>query len=115
MADVSAKTDPSTNKVQSTHLIINTIQNFCGDSCLQKHLIANQIKCQLSSGCPRKFVKAIGHFIHGKWFCSPACAEKDPDTQKIKDMLERKERGEPLEDNDEDDMDLDGETGDVDL
>ena len=111
MADVSAKTDPSTNKVQSTHLIINTIQNFCGDSCLQKHLIANQIKCQLSSG----FVKAIGHFIHGKWFCSPACAEKDPDTQKIKDMLERKERGEPLEDNDEDDMDLDGETGDVDL
>ena len=71
--------------------------------------MANQIKCQLGPECSRRFVKAIGHFVHGKWFCSPACADKDPEIQKIKDMLERKERGEP-----EDDDDLEG-GDDVDL
>jgi hypothetical protein len=80
MADIHAKTDPVTNK------------NFCSDACLQKHLMANQIACQYSgdSECRRKFVKAMGHFRHGKWFCSPACADKDPEIKKIQEMLDGK-------------------------
>ena len=51
----------------------------------------------------------MGHFMHGKWFCSPACADKDPDTKRISDMLERKERGEVSDD----DQDVEGEEIDI--
>ena len=27
--------------------------------------------------------------MHGKWFCSEPCSEKDPETQELKEMLER--------------------------
>jgi hypothetical protein len=50
--------------------------------------------------------------MHGKWFCSPACAERDPETLRIRAMLERKERGE-IEEEDEEEF---GESqGEVDL
>ena len=99
MSDTAAKTDPVTGK------------NFCSDGCLQKHLLSNQISCQLDGkGCPKKFVKAMGHFQHGKWFCSPACADKDGEVQKIKEMIARK--GIVEEVNDED---LDGVGDEVDL
>lgn len=54
-------------------------------------------------------MKAKGHFEHGAWFFSPACADKDPEVQRIREMIARKERGEP-----EVDVDLDGDD-DVDL
>ena len=85
--------------------------------------MANQIACQLvptqgQQPCTRKFVKAVGHFLHGKWFCSPACADKDPEVKKIKEMLEKKERGEDIvpknTEEEIDDVDLEG-TGEVDL
>ena len=41
-------------------------------------------------------MKSVGHFMHGKWFCSKACADKDPETKNIQEMLERKERGEDI-------------------
>lgn len=94
MSDIAAKTDPVSNK------------SFCSDACLQKHLVSNQISCQLDGkGCSKKFVKAMGHFMHGKWFCSPACADRDGEVQKIKEMIEKKEKGIIEEVNDED---LDG-------
>jgi hypothetical protein len=101
MADIYAKTDPVTNK------------NFCSDACLQKHLMTSQIKCQNEGGdgCTKKFVKSMGHFQHGKWFCSPACAEKDPEVKKIKEMLENKDK--VVQEIDDDD--LDGVDGEVDL
>jgi len=71
----------------------------------------NQIKCQFES-CTRKFVKSMGHFTHGKWFCSPSCSDKDPETRKIKEMLEKKALG--INEPDINDEDLDGD-GDVDL
>lgn len=80
--------------------------------------MAHQILCQLvgETRCPRKFVKSLGYFVHGKWFCSPACADKDPEVKKIKEMLEKKERGEDIiQEDDEDYGDLDAEGGDVDL
>lgn len=70
--------------------------------------MANQVSCQGES-CSRKFVKAQGHFVHGAWFCSPACADKDPEVLRIREMIARKERGEP-----DIDVDLDGDD-DVDL
>jgi len=53
----------------------------------------------------------MGHFSHGKWFCSPACAEKDPEVKKIKEMLENKDKVV----DELDDEELDGVTGEVDL
>ena len=37
-------------------------------------------------GCAHKFMKVVGCFVHGKWFCSEECSKKDPDTQKIEDL-----------------------------
>ena len=37
--------------------------------------------------CGKNFLKANGLNLHGKWFCSEVCADKDPDTKKITDML----------------------------
>ncbi len=54
----------------------------------------------------------MGHFLHGKWFCSPACAEKDTEVMKIKEMIEKKEKGIIDE---VDDEDLDGIGDEVDL
>ena len=54
----------------------------------------------------------MGHFGHGKWICSPACGDKDPETQKIRDMLEKKAQG--FREPDINDDDLDGDD-DVDL
>jgi hypothetical protein len=34
-------------------------------------------------------VKIVGQFVHGKWFCSEACSLKDPETQKLQEMLEK--------------------------
>lgn len=54
--------------------------------------------------------------MHGKWFCSPACSEKDTEVKKIKEMIERKEKGEDIIKEEEEDYgDLDAEGGDVDL
>ena len=62
-------------------------------------------------------MKSLGHFLHGKWFCSPACSEKDPEAQKIKEMLEKKASGiveKPIDEED-DDEDEGAESGDIDL
>lgn len=75
--------------------------------------MANQITCQLKSDasiCNRKFVKSMGHFLHGKWFCSPACADKDPETLKVQEMIDKKDN--PI--NEEDEYDLEGGS-DVDI
>jgi hypothetical protein len=32
----------------------------------------------------------MGHFSHGKWFCSPACSEKDPEVKRVREMIEKK-------------------------
>ena len=37
-------------------------------------------------GCTHKFMKVVGCFVHGKWFCSEECSKKDPETQKIEDL-----------------------------
>jgi ubiquitin C-terminal hydrolase len=37
--------------------------------------------------CGKTFLKSNGLNCHGKWFCNDDCAEKDPDTKKIIDML----------------------------
>ena len=55
--------------------------------CYDKNMLSNGIKCELES-CPKRFVKTVGHFIHGKWFCSEACSEEDPDTRKMKELYE---------------------------
>jgi len=33
-------------------------------------------------------VKVAGLFVHGKWFCTEECSEKDPDTKSMKDLYE---------------------------
>ena len=33
------------------------------------------------------FLKAQGEHVHGKWFCTEACANKDPQTKQMMDLL----------------------------
>lgn len=37
--------------------------------------------------CGKTFLKSDGLNLHGKWFCGDACAESDPETKGIIDML----------------------------
>ena len=72
--------------------------------------MANGIKCELVS-CDKRFVKTVGHFIHGKWFCSEQCGDQDPDTLKIKQLYEN-----GIEFNNENGDDDDyGDGGEIDL
>ncbi|CDW76639.1 sam domain containing protein [Stylonychia lemnae] len=64
-----------------------TKRHFCSQGCYDKNMQANQIPCQYEE-CSKRFVKVVGTFVHGKWFCSEACAELDPETQRLRDMLE---------------------------
>lgn len=41
------------------------------------------------SGCSKRFIKIVGVFVHGKWFCSEQCSDLDPETQKLKELLEK--------------------------
>lgn len=34
-------------------------------------------------------MKIVGHFIHGKWFCSEACADLDPETKQLQELMEK--------------------------
>ena len=48
-------------------------------------------------------MKMQGAFVHGKWFCCDDCGNKDPETQKLKEMFEKgiefnNDEGEPDED-----------------
>lgn len=38
------------------------------------------------SECEKKFVKSVGAFIHGKWFCSEGCSDLDPETKQLKEL-----------------------------
>jgi hypothetical protein len=51
-------------------------------------VIENQIDCQLKT-CENKFLKVKGSFVHGKWFCSESCSEKDPETKEMKELYEK--------------------------
>ena len=42
------------------------------------------------SECGKTFLKANGLNLHGKWFCADECAEKDPETKKMIEMLAKK-------------------------
>ena len=42
--------------------------------------------CMLD-GCDKMFLKAIGAYVHGKWFCCDDHAESDPVTKKMIDLI----------------------------
>jgi hypothetical protein len=37
-------------------------------------------------GCTNRFKKVNGILAHGRWFCCENCADKDPKTQKMKEI-----------------------------
>ncbi len=78
--------EDSTNRVSDIR--DNLVQSFCSNECFEKHQNVNAIKCQLED-CTKKFVKTVGHFIHGKWFCCEACSDKDPETVHMKELYEK--------------------------
>jgi hypothetical protein len=43
----------------------------------------------MSKECGKTFLKSKGLNLHGKWFCNDQCADNDPDTKKISEMLEK--------------------------
>jgi hypothetical protein len=49
-------------------------------------------------------------FVHGKWFCSEECGDKDPEAQQIRELYER---GVDFENNDNEEQYADDE--DIDL
>jgi hypothetical protein len=57
-------------------------------------------------GCLIKFLKVKGAFIHGKWFCTEACGEQDPDTKEMKDLYLKGIDFENREDGDDDDEEV---------
>ena len=34
-------------------------------------------------------MKVQGQFVHGKWFCSETCANKDPETIQMNELYEK--------------------------
>ena len=42
--------------------------------------------CMLD-GCDKMFLKAVGAYVHGKWFCCDDHAESDPVTKKMIDLI----------------------------
>ena len=59
---------------------------YCSDFCKKKYNIQNSFTCQ-NKECGKTGLKSAGLNLHGKWFCSDECAEKDPETKGIIDML----------------------------
>lgn len=54
-------------------------------------------------------MKVVGAFVHGKWFCTEACSEKDPETQQLIDLYNKGTDYQNVvnEDMDEEDVEID--------
>jgi len=52
-------------------------------------------------------VKAAGLFVHGKWFCTEECSDKDPETAQLKEFYEKGIEFENKEEEDEEDVEID--------
>ena len=47
----------------------------------------HQQTCTLKS-CEKTFLKSVGAYIHGRWFCSDNHADEDPTTKELSEMIE---------------------------
>lgn len=61
-------------------------KTFCSPLCHKKYLALHSEKCQLES-CDKRFLKSIGAYVHGKWFCCDDHADNDPQTKEVTEML----------------------------
>ena len=61
-------------------------KSFCSDFCEKKYGINHSMTCMLD-GCDKMFLKAVGAYVHGKWFCCDDHAESDPVTKKMIDLI----------------------------
>lgn len=43
------------------------------------------IRCSFKD-CDIAFLKVNGAFVHGRWFCSDTCSDKDPEVQELKEL-----------------------------
>jgi hypothetical protein len=59
---------------------------YCSDFCQKKYNIQNSFTC-MNKLCGKSLLKSNGLNLHGKWFCKDECAESDPETKGIIDML----------------------------
>ena len=59
----------------------------------------------------------MGAFVHGKWFCDEGCAEKDPDTNKMKELYTHgiEFKNEPINEEEEEVMGGAADDADIDL
>jgi hypothetical protein len=39
--------------------------------------------------CTNRFLKSGGSLVHGRWFCSLPCSDKDPDVIEMKELYEK--------------------------
>jgi len=47
----------------------------------------HQQRCQLK-GCEKSFLKSLGAYIHGRWFCCDEHADQDPETKNLNELIE---------------------------
>ena len=48
---------------------------------------AHAQSCQLKD-CNKKFLKSVGAYVHGTWFCCDEHADADPSTAEMGKMIE---------------------------